>query len=345
MTEDRGQSRIRSRIRTSPRNNASTIIGMQSRGAYFVVALFLVSAGVAMLGPPGGAVAEIVILVLLAVGAVLLVAAPGDPLPRRWALLVAAIPSAQVAVLLTVVDTSATQTQAVTTTVGSGAALCAFLCVRGHVAAGWAGEIAAFVLYWSFSPSFSGAASTFVTCTGVMLSASFFAHVVRPAAASIYALREERAHQVAEKAAADALQDERGRQLRRLDDLVRPVLGRIAETPDLDAAARREAILVEATLRDSIRARALDVPEIAAAARGARARGVTVQLLDDGGLDRYDEAVAARIHRAVVQQLGSATTGSITVRIHPPQRPILATVVVTQGDDVERYEFESPDTA
>lgn len=324
------------------RNDASTIIGMQSKFAYAFIAMFVAAAGVAMLGHAGGVIAESVVLALLASGAVLLVAVPGDPLPWRWALTIAALPSIQVAVMLTIVDTSATQTQTVTTTVGSGAALCAFLCVRGRTLWGWAGQVAAFLVFWSASPSFASATSTFVTCAGVMLMASFFAYVVRPAAASIYALREERARQVAEKAAADAARDERGRQLRRLDVLVRPVLALIADAHELDDRSRREAILVEATLRDSIRARALDVPSVVLAARAARGRGVTVQLLDDGGLAQVDDSVAARIHEAVVAQLNSATSGSVTVRIHPPGRSVLTTVVVARNEDVERFEFHTP---
>ncbi|WP_338887854.1 hypothetical protein [Rhodococcus sovatensis] len=323
-----------------PRRDASTIVGMQTKGAYVVAGLFVAAAGVAMLGPEGGRVAELVIVALLAFGTVLLLAVPGDPMPRTWAFVVAALPSAQVAVLLTVTDTSATQSQEVTTTVGSGAALCAFLCVRGRVLPGWAGEIAAFVVYWNASPHFAGAASTFVTCAGLMLTATFFARVVRPAAASIYALHEERTRQVTEKAAADAARDERGSQLRRLDSLVRPVLVQIAESAQLDDAGAREALLVEATLRDSIRARALNVPEIVAAARSARERGVTVQLLDDGGLGP-DSGRAADFHRAVVEQLDAAPSGSITVRVHPPGREILATIVAARGDYTERFEFSA----
>ncbi|MGB3369604.1 MAG: hypothetical protein WBA81_03205, partial [Rhodococcus sp. (in: high G+C Gram-positive bacteria)] len=215
---------------------------MQAKGAYVVAGLFVAAAGLAMLGPEGGCVAEFVIVALLAIGTVLLLAVSGDPMPRTWAFAVAALPSAQVAVLLTVADTSATQTQEVTTTVGSGAALCAFLCVRGRVLPGWAGEIAAFVVYWNASPDFAGAASTFVTCAGLMLTATFFARVVRPAAASIYALHDERTRQVTERAAADAARDERERQLRRLDSLVRPVLVHIAESTQLDEAGTREAL-------------------------------------------------------------------------------------------------------
>lgn len=323
------------------RNDASTFVGMQSRGAYVVVGLFVAAASVAMLGPPGDALAECVIVALLALGALLLIVVPGDPLPNVWALSIAAIPSAQVAVLLTALDPHATQTQTVTTTVGSGAALCAFLCVRGRVLPGWLGQAAAFAVYWSGSSGFASAASTFVTCAGVMLTATFFARVVRPAAASIYALREERARHVAEKAAADAARDERILQLRRLDDLVRPVLERIADT-DIGDAARREAVLVEATLRDSIRARALDVPAVAAAARAARARGVTVQLLDDGGLGPFGLDVGDEIRHAVVTQLNRLAEGSITVRILPAGRPTLAAIVVQTGGATERVEFSAP---
>ncbi|OAK51483.1 hypothetical protein [Rhodococcoides kyotonense] len=119
------------------------------------------------------------------------------------------------------------------------------------------------------------------------------------------------------------------------------LLGRIADRT-LDDATRREAVLVEATLRDSIRAKALDVPDIAQAARAARERGVTVHLLDDGGLGPYETAVADEIRGAIVGHLRCATSGSITVRILPAGRPTLAAVVVQSGDHTERYEFPAP---
>lgn len=330
------------KLRHTPRGDASTIIGMQSPGAYGVTGMFLAAAAIAMLGPGcDGLVAKSAVVVLLAVGALVLLAVPGDPFPRWWSLVVAALPSTSVAVVLTVTSTAGSQTQEVTTTVGGGAALCAFLCARGRVTWGWAGQAVAFVTFGTLGPGFVGAASTFVTCAGVMLMATFFARVVRPAAASIYGLREARALQIAEKAAADAAQEERARQLRRLDDLARPLLRRIAQTP-LDDDARREARLAEATLRDSIRARALDVGEITTAARGARARGVTVQLLDDGGLTGQDRDVVARVHTAIAGRLDDTAWGSMTVRVHPPGRSTLVTIVVTQDDETERYEIHAP---
>ncbi|MGB3371187.1 MAG: hypothetical protein WBA81_11250, partial [Rhodococcus sp. (in: high G+C Gram-positive bacteria)] len=140
--------------------------------------------------------------------------------------------------------------------------------------------------------------------------------------------------------AADAARDERERQLRRLDSLVRPVLVHIAESTQLDEAGTREALLVEATLRDSIRARALDVPDIVSAARSARERGVTVQLLDDGGLGA-NSGQAVEFRRTVVEQLDAAHSGSITVRVQPPDRNVLATIVVSRGDYTERFEFDA----
>nr|WP_296777169.1 hypothetical protein [Rhodococcus sp. (in: high G+C Gram-positive bacteria)] len=325
------------------RNDASTIIGMQSRGAYVVVGLFLASAAIAMLAPAGGGtLARIVVVVLLAIGALLLVAVAGDPLPRWCATAVAVLPAVQLLALLTVVDTTTTQTQAVTTTVGGGAALCAFLCARGRVLAGWLGQIAAFAVYWNTAPTLGTAASTFVTCLGLMVMASFFAYLVRPAAASIYALREERAAHAAATAAANATAEERRRQLRRLDELARPVLGRLAEAPHPDDDVTREAILVEATLRDSIRARALYVPEIAAAARAARARGVTIHLMDDGGLTGIADHTVAQLRTEIATRLDAAEAGSVTVRILPPGRDVLATVVAQNGDKTDRYELRTP---
>src|SRR5690606_5010959 len=109
-----------------------------------------------------------------------------------------------------------------------------------------------------------------------LLMATFFGLTIRPAARDIFLLREEGTERAAAEAAHRAVLDERDRQLVGLDSLVRPLLERLADPRALTDAERRACGLLEAQLRDSLRARSLAVPMVTAAARAARGRGVDV---------------------------------------------------------------------
>jgi len=69
--------------------------------------------------------------------------------------------------------------------------------------------------------------------------------------------------------------------MRALEEFATPLLERLATGVTPTAAERTEYALAEAQLRDGLRAGVLMVPEVVAAARAARERGVEVVLLDD----------------------------------------------------------------
>jgi hypothetical protein len=83
-------------------------------------------------------------------------------------------------------------------------------------------------------------------------------------------------------AAEQALSVARTQWLEHVRKVAGPALARIAD-PDhtLTESERRELQLLEARFRDEIRGRALATEEVLEAARRARDRGVTVQILDD----------------------------------------------------------------
>src|SRR5690606_40103107 len=109
-----------------------------------------------------------------------------------------------------------------------------------------------------------------------------------------------------------------------LDKVARPILERIAGGADLDPAERRECRLLEAELRDRLRAPELATEEIGRAARVARARGVEVVLLDDGGFADVPDAVREQVVELAVAELTRAESGTVTVRVLPPGRSMLA---------------------
>ena len=98
-----------------------------------------------------------------------------------------------------------------------------------------------------------------------------------------------------------------------------------------------EAHLLEAELRDEIRAPYFTGTEVVAAARRARSRGVEVVLFDDrgdatrGGSTEYEERLRARIVERAVAALDEAGAGRVVVRACPAGRPWAATILTDAG--------------
>ena len=74
------------------------------------------------------------------------------------------------------------------------------------------------------------------------------------------------------------------------------------------------ARLTEAELRDQIRGRNLVSREVVAATRSARASGVEVQLLDDGGLDDLSTEEREMYYAEIVRALKKVKLGKIVIR-------------------------------
>ena len=165
---------------------------------------------------------------------------------------------------------------------------------------------------------------------GTLLAGSLFAVGLQRSARTLGLLnREFTEHSVTEAAAFAAL-EEREAHLARVNALARPALTRLAAADDLDPNERAECLLVEASLRDAMRGRALFVGSVIRAARAARARGVEVTLLDDSG-DQPPTRMAAVAH-AVAEELGVVASGRFTARVLPADRPVIATIVVESAE-------------
>lgn len=334
------------RFREERREDASTIIGMQSRGAVVVGALLLLGYLVTTLGTLEQVRAVwplIAGFLVLAGGMAILLFASGDPLPLRPALVVAAAPTVIFALVLPALTVPLGNTLQLGPPLGGSVVLCSFMCVRGRVVLAWialAGSFAALIV-WGVA---TGQGQSVAMAQGlgniaVMLMATFFAYLLRPAAAAIYELRAQSVRQVAVQAAADAARAERDLQLRRLNALARPLLEAMVDRCLLTDQQLTDAALIEAGLRDGIRARSLDDPAVSAAAWAARARGVRVVLLDDGGLEGAAGRTRDRLAAAVAHHLDGAPGGEVTVRVQPPGRALLATVIVDSGGRVTRHAY------
>lgn len=170
-----------------------------------------------------------------------------------------------------------------------------------------------------------------------------------PAARSSLRDAEDRA------AAATEIADYRRDNLARLRTEVQPVLDAAATVdgePDagIPDDIREQARLTELRLRDTVRSPLLDLSDIHRAAWDARARGVTVQLLDDRTHQRADgepsepeplsDGLTARILAALRGAEGGTEGGpeggTVTVRLLPEGRRTFATV--SDADGVTRYD-------
>lgn len=325
------------------------LLGMRSRGSYavaygFFAAGCLLTYGSLRAGTP--IVATVVPLLLLAVGGAVLLGVDGDPLPRWATAVVMGIPVAQALSMLPAMPIPLEQPLRLAVAFGGGAVLCAFLCIRGRVAPAWISQLIVFVV--ALGSAVRSAAGLeqpvgqLLSSTGLMVTATLFAWLVRPAAAVLYRLRAAQTRQLAERAAADAARIEHSTQKARLDDLARPLLVAIAEDSALSDDDISRTGLLEARLRDGIRARSLDVASVTSSTWAARERGVQVRLLDDSGSDHptaSDSTTLARLHEEIVTHLDRAVEGEVIVRVQPPHRPVLATITTNTSAGVAIHEI------
>ncbi|MWV50605.1 hypothetical protein GRS96_15130 [Rathayibacter sp. VKM Ac-2803] len=154
---------------------------------------------------------------------------------------------------------------------------------------------------------------------------------------------EARVLEAAERAAAswraaeEAHLSEREVRLEQTRAIASDMLRRIATSgSELSDEERRECGLLEASVRDEIRGRRLLDDEVRRLVLDARRRGVTVSVLDDGGLDRTSEEESGRVLSELAQALGGIREGvdRIVVRTASQDSPSAVTVVGlrTAGD-------------
>ncbi len=162
----------------------------------------------------------------------------------------------------------------------------------------------------------------------IMLVGTLFAVGLRRTIASIERLTLEASARASAEAIYLATTAERNERLSGLDAVATPLLTRLVDGSRLTDEDRLEFSIAEAELRDSLRARALSVPTLVAAAREARRRGVDVVLLDDSDPARLSEsdlnAVVARVSGA----LDESRDGRVVARLLPPGRVDVATILI-----------------
>jgi hypothetical protein len=129
-------------------------------------------------------------------------------------------------------------------------------------------------------------------------------------------------------AAIAALEAAQSARQERLQEVLRqaiPMLTKISSaTETMDPATRNEAKLLELTLRDEMRGRALMLPKLKIEV--ARLRGLGVS--DEGGMDDLDLAAKEQILQQAIDCLQVVTGGRVTIR-SPRNESFRLTVVAT----------------
>jgi signal transduction histidine kinase len=277
---------------------------------------------------------EIAGFVAVSAAAVVISRAAADQLPRTASIAVLAL-SAAGAALVSYPMTAVQGTPFGHWYLGAITLLLVVLAVRGREGLAWIGYLimSAITIGWALRNGLNAVDGILLVVrhAGTLLAGTLFAVGLKRSALTLSVLNRARALNGAAAATAVAAIEERESQLAQVNVLSRSTLERLAQSDEIHSALRAECLLVEATLRDAMRARALFVEPLVAATRAARLRGVEVTLLDDSG--DHPPVRAAEIAAAVAIQLNALESGSLTARVLPADRPTIASIVIEARDN------------
>lgn len=191
--------------------------------------------------------------------------------------------------------------------------LMAISAVRQHKVIAWLGSgiLTIEVLTWG------GAEALFNSGLGGAIALVAAAHAISvglEVSAKETALYLETAKATEAATAADsAIRAERSNRITTTLQGALPMLEKISNG-SLSDSDRQEAIILEAQLRDEIRGRTLINPKLKSSVRAARARGVEVVLLDEGGLEQVLESERESLRNRLADELDLIQSGRVTIR-------------------------------
>lgn len=326
--------------------NASDVremLGLRTTAARILVAAFVGTyALIATTGsPPGSLWYELTAWFIVSVAAIALIVVRGDPLPMLFTVALTASGVVAMNVILLAVHPPVSGLQL--WPLSAVTAIYTYMCVRGRTTWAWIGMLAVLASYvlWAQRTGMGYVTGLQLSVINFapLVTATFFGWTIRPAAQNIFALRRQTTVRAEAEAADAAVLDERDHRLTQLDELTRPLLERMAGCGSLTDDDRTAAGLLEAHLRDTLRAPTLTTPAISRAANRARSRGVEVVMLDDHGLDDVPADLRDQLLDRVLDTLAAADSGTVTIRVLPPRRQAVLTIVHRTPDTLSRLEF------
>lgn len=319
------------------------VLGFRTSAARLLVGAFVATYALIAVNtsPPGSIWYELTAWLIMSLAAVALITVRGDPLPIPITVALTAAGVVAMNLVLYQVDPPISGLQLWPS--WAALAIYIYICVRGRAGWAWIGMIAILGshMLWGqqMGIGYVEGLQLSVVKLAPLLMATFFAWKIRPASRRVFELREQATLRVAAEAADKAVLEERDRRLAQLDDVARPLLERLAGGDPLTADDRLTARLLEAHLRDTLRAPALATPAIGDAIDATRSRGVEVVMLDDGGLVGKPASVRDRLLDNVRDALDGANSGTLTIRVLPPHRNTLLTILYSTAECVTRLEY------
>ena len=224
---------------------------------------------------------------------------------------------------------------------GAGSDLSCGLLMRGRPVYAWAGSAATTlaVAYWVTSterPPFMiftymlGHYFTLASWHGVAyLSTRATTQIAATQRETAWLQAQQHAHEEADRIMTSRMASVRQR--------VTPLLTQIANGRAPTSELRSQAYLLEAELRDEIRAPFFTGTSIVTSAQAARRRGTEVILLDDSGdSTTIDDRTRANAVNYVTKLLDLTQSNRVVIRLNPPRRPTLLTIVT----DDTRYRLD-----
>jgi hypothetical protein len=328
-----------------PLTGTSSVLQLGSIGAWMVLALFLITQVVlATLNPLPNLLLDFSALLLTCVAAVFL-AMPGDTLPIVTTVIIATVPTV-VATLMSFTLPASSNLGYSAWHFGADGFLMFFLALRNRPGWAWAGLAGmwAVTLIWSnLSGLGTGEGIALVQReAGVLLIGTLFNFGFSRTSARVSALQCVQLEKQRLSAEGEASMETRVKRTAHLDRSATAMLIRLSSGTPLSDEDRASCLLLEASLRDSVRARSLHREPVESEANAARFRGVEVTLLDDSGCTDLSGIIGARVHErllaAVAHELRESVSGRLTARVVPMDREILATITRDTGGPSEILE-------
>ncbi len=213
-----------------PHEDVRDLLGMRTRSAWLILACYLTAmiavtvATISYVTSPWPAALASTVMVAATIA---LIAVPGDPLPQSATIALTAAGPAACALFLSVTP-PVLQSALQLWIHGAGTAIYCFMNVRGgRRVAPWIGLVGMVAVFavWAADTEYGAAYGVSVVAIDAapLAMAALLSFTLRPPTAkSVFSLRNQTTARIAELSSDAAVADERSRQLRHLDSLVRP---------------------------------------------------------------------------------------------------------------------------
>lgn len=286
----------------------------------------------------------LVSMVLVGAGAVLLAVPHRDPIPWSWALGIVAVVAVSTALISWQITLAPGDTPGKEAWhLGANTWLLFFTSMRGRAALAWVGFLAmtGLTILWATQegPGLGWAIKEMPIHAAILVVSTLFTRALRNTSRRINGLNLRSVELAAAAASADAERDIRRQRVEELAEVAIPLLTRITTAQTVTDSDRVDYLLAEATLRDSVRARSLHLPEIVRATAEARTRGVDVTLLDDRGGGLPTPAAMKLLTARITESLRNVDRGNLTIRLAPAGRPVAASIVVESRGESRRIDL------